>query len=161
VLTNAAADNDARFQQWTRETFRFALGKKLWFDTRFQVSDATNSDFVIGLQITDTTPLAVSDGVYFRKDDDDANLDFVVIKGSTATTVTAASTITAATFTRLTFYYDGRTKIFVYKDNKLISTVATTNLPDTEELTISFGVQNGEAVAKTMTIDYIHVAKQR
>jgi hypothetical protein len=161
LLTNAAADDDSRFLQWTRETFRFAAGKKLWFKARIQVSDATQSDFVLGLQITDTTPLAVTDGVYFRKDDGDANLDFVVIKDSTATTATAASTITAATWTELAFYYDGRTKILVYKDDNLIATSAVTNLVDDEELTISFGVQNGEAVAKTMSIDYILVAKQR
>lgn len=161
VLTNAAADNDARFLQWTRETFRFAAGKKLWFKARIQISDATQSDFVLGLQITDTTPLAVSDGVYFRKDDDDANLDFVVIKDSTATTATAASTITAATWTTLAFYYDGRKSITAYKDDTLIATSVLTNLPDDEELAISFGVQNGEAVAKNMSLDYVLVAKER
>jgi hypothetical protein len=39
--------------------------------------------------------------------------------------------------------------------------VATTNLPDDEDLTVSFALQNGEAVAKTMTVDYIFVAKER
>lgn len=161
VLTNAAADNDSRFLQWTRETFRFAAGKKLWFKARIQISDATQSDFVLGLQITDTTPLAVTDGVYFRKDDDDANLDFVVMKDSAATTANAASTITAATWTTLAFYYDGRKSITAYKDDTLIATSVLTNLPDDEELTISFGIQNGEAVAKTMSVDYILVAKER
>jgi hypothetical protein len=161
LLTNAAADDDARFLQWTRETFKFVAGKKLWFKARIQVSDATQSDFVLGLQITDTTPLAVSDGVYFRKDDGDANLDFVVVKDSTATTATAASTITAATWTELAFYYDGVSSITAFKDDVPIATSVTTNLVDDEELTISFGVQNGEAVAKTMSIDYILVAKQR
>jgi hypothetical protein len=161
VLTNAAADNDARFLQWTRETFRFQAGKKLWFKARIQVSDATQSDFVLGLQITDTTPLAVSDGVYFRKDDDDANLDFVVIKDSVATTLTAFATMVAATWTELAFYYDGRSSIRVYRNDHLVSIVATTNLPDDEELTISFGVQNGEAVAKSMSLDYLMIAKER
>lgn len=32
-----------------------------------------------------------------------------------------------------------------------------TNLPDDEELTVSFGIQNGEAAAKTLAIDYIRV----
>jgi hypothetical protein len=161
VLTNAASDDDSRFLQWTKETFKFIAGKKLWFKARIQISDATQSDFVLGLQITDTTPLAVSDGVYFRKDDGDANLDFVVIKDSTATTVTAISTITAATWTELAFYYDGRSTIRVYKDDNFIGSSVTTNLVDDEELTISFGVQNGEAVAKNMSIDYILVAKER
>ncbi len=161
LLTNAAADDDSRFLQWTRETFKFQAGKKLWFKARIQVSDATQSDFVLGLQITDTTPLAVSDGVYFRKDDGDANLDFVVIKDSTATTATAFSTITAATWTELAFYYDGKSSIRYYKDDAFVGTSVTTNLVDDEELTISFGIQNGEAVAKTMSLDFLLVAKER
>jgi hypothetical protein len=40
-------------------------------------------------------------------------------------------------------------------------TAVTTNLPDDEDLAISFAIQNGEAVAKTMTVDYIFVAKER
>ena len=36
-----------------------------------------------------------------------------------------------------------------------------TNLPNDEDLTISFGIQNGEAVAKTMTIDYITMMVER
>jgi hypothetical protein len=37
----------------------------------------------------------------------------------------------------------------------------TTNLPDDEDMTVSFAIQNGEAVAKTMTVDYIFAAKER
>lgn len=168
LITNDAGDDDADFFQWSGddasgavETFKFVSGKKLFFKARIQVSDATQSDFVIGLQITDTTPLAVTDGVYWRKDDGDANLDFVVIKNSTATTATAASTAVTATWMTLAFYYDGKDGIRYYKDDVHLGTSALTNLPDDEELTISFGIQNGEAVAKTMRVDYIFVAKER
>lgn len=168
VITNDAADNDADFVQYAGtdsaavvETFKFVSGKKLFFKSRFKVSDATQSDFVMGLQITDTTPLAVTDGVYWRKDDGDANLDFVVIKDSTATTATAASTAANDTWMTLAFYYDGVSSIRYYKDDVVLGTSAVTNLPDDEELTISFGIQNGEAVAKVMSIDYIFVAKER
>lgn len=169
VITNDAADNDADFFQWVgdtaaaavKEQWKFVVGKKLWFKTRFKVSDATQSDFVFGLQITDTTPLAVSDGVYFRKDDGDANIDFVVIKDSTATTSTAITTVSDDTYVVLSFYYDG-SKFFVYKnETTLLGEVVATNLPDDEELTISFGIQNGEAVAKVLSVDYIFVAKER
>ena len=36
-----------------------------------------------------------------------------------------------------------------------------TNAPDDEELAVSFGIQNGEAVAKVMTLDYISAGKER
>jgi hypothetical protein len=168
LITNGASDDDANFLQWssstlatTADAWKFIAGKKLWFEARFKVSDATQSDFIMGLQITDTTPLAVSDGVYFRKDDGDANLDFVVTKDSTATTQTAFSTAADDTYMRLGFYYNGVDAIEVFKDGVKLATSVTTNLVDDEELTISFGVQNGEAVAKTMSVDFICVVAER
>ena len=38
---------------------------------------------------------------------------------------------------------------------------SSTYLPDATNLTVSMTLQNGEAVAKTMTVDYIFAAKQR
>lgn len=166
LLTNSAADDDLNALQKVGESFKFESGKKLFFKARFKVSDAIQSDFVIGLQITDTTPLAVTDGVYFRKDDGDANLDFVVVKDSTASTATAITTVSNNTYITVAFYYNGVDEV-VYaastdSNNPAIrGKLATTNLPDDEELTISFGIQNGEAVAKTMSVDYIFAAKER
>jgi hypothetical protein len=39
--------------------------------------------------------------------------------------------------------------------------VVSTNAPDDEELTVSFGIQNGAAAAKTLTVDYIGASKER
>lgn len=160
VVTNDAADDDSDFFQLARETFRFETTKDLWFKARLKVSDITQSDFVVGLQITDTTPLAVTDGVYFRKDDGDALLDCVVIKDSAATTATAAATLANDTYYEFAFHFDGKA-VYWYLDNVQIAESVLTNLPDDEELTISFGLQNGEAVAKIMSVDYIFVAKER
>lgn len=167
LLTNAAGDNDNDFLQWAGgsdtdalETFLFEAGKKLFFKTKFQVSDATESDVVVGLQITDTSPLAVSDGVYFLKADGSTTMNLLVTKNSTSTT-TAAATMADATDVVLAFYYDGVSSIKIFADGVHVGTSVTTNLPDDEELTISFGIQNGAAAAKTMSIDYIFVAKER
>jgi len=161
LLTNAAADNDALFVQKKGECFKFTAGKKVFFKARFKVSDATESDFIIGLQITDTTPLDVTDGVFFQKDDDDALLDFHVEKNNTATDKTAIATVVSDTFLEVGFYYDGVSEITYFVDGVKKGTAAVTNLVDDEELTVSFGIQNGEAVAKTMTVDYILAAQER
>jgi hypothetical protein len=166
LLTNSAADDDLNALQKVGESFRFASGKKLWFKSRFKVSDATQSDFVMGLQITDTTPLAVTDGVYFRKDDGDANLDFVIVKDSTATTATAITTVVSDTYITAGFYYDGKSSISYFAgtdtlDPTFLGKSVLTNLPNDEDLTVSFAIQNGEAVAKTMSVDYILVSKER
>ena len=161
LITNDDADDDSDFFNKVGESFLMASGKKAWFEARLKVSDATQSDWVAGLQITDTTPLAVSDGIFFRKDDGDANIDFVVTKNSTATTEAGVATNADDTYVRLSFYYDGKSLVRYYVDGVMQGSVATTNLPDDEELTISFGIQNGEAAAKTMSVDYIMAAKER
>ena len=48
-----------------------------------------------------------------------------------------------------------------YKDNVKVGSAVGTNAPDDEELAVSFGIQNGEAVAKVMTLDYISAGKER
>jgi hypothetical protein len=160
-ITNDAADDDACFMQRVGETFKFVAGKHLWFYARFKVSDATQSDFVIGLQITDTAPLDVTDGVFFQKDDGDANLDFHVEKNNTATDKTAIATVVADTYMEVGFHYDGAARVEYYIDGVLKGSAAVTNLVDDEELCVSFGIQNGEAVAKSMSIDRIFVAVER
>ena len=161
LVTNDDADNDADFFNLKGESFKFVAGKKTFFKARFKVSDATQSDFVVGLQITDTTPLAVSDGVYFMKDDGDASLDLHVEKNGSDTTASAISTVADDTFLIAGFYYDGKSAIKYYVDDVHLGTSVTTNLPDDEELTVSFGIQNGAAAAKTMTVDYIFVSHER
>jgi hypothetical protein len=161
LITNTAADDDLVSLQKVGESFRFATGKKLFFEARFKVSDATQSDFVVGLQITDTTPLDVSDGVFFIKADGSTSVSLVVEKNNTATTTTSVATVANDTFIRLGFYYDGASAIEYFVNGVTRGTSVTTNLVDDEDLTPTFAIQNGEAVAKTMTMDYIFVAKER
>lgn len=167
VVTNGASDDDANFLQWsgntnaaTVETWKFVANKPLWFKSRFKISDATQSDLVLGLAITDTTPLSVSDGVYFLKADASTTLNLLVTKNGTSTT-TAAATLADDTYVTVGFVYDGASRIDVYLNDVRVGSSVTTNLPDDEELTITFGIQNGEAVAKILSLDYIFVSAER
>jgi hypothetical protein len=162
LITNAAADDNSSFSQKVGESFRWASNKKMFFKARFKVSDAVQSDVVIGLQIIDTTPLDVTDGLFFLKSDGAATMDFLVEKDNVATTVSAIATLVTDTFIEVAFAYDPNDRAFkVYVDGVYKGSAVITNAPDDEDLTISFGVQNGEAVAKTMTIDRIFAAKAR
>jgi hypothetical protein len=165
LITNAAGDNDRDFFNKVGESFLLTAGKKLFFKARFKVSDATQSDFVMGLQITDTTPLDVTDGIFFQKDDGDDNLDFHVEKNNTATSASDIATVADDTYLTVGFYYDGgvstETSIKYFVNEAHVGTSVNTNMPDDEELTISFGIQNGAAAAKTMTVDYIFAAVER
>ena len=161
LITNTAADNDLVALQKVGESYRFASGKELFFEARFKVSDATQSDVVIGLQITDATPLDVSDGVFFIKADGSTSVSLLVEKNGTATTTSSVATMADDTFISLGFYYDGASSIQYSVNGVVKGTSVTTNLPDDEDMTASIALQNGEAVAKTMTVDYVFVAKER
>ncbi len=168
VVTNDDADNDSDEFQWAGgsggviESFKYEAAKGLYFKTRFKVSDATQSDFAIGLIITDTTIIdGVTDGIFFEKDDASTSINLIIKKDSTETTVSCGDAADD-TFMTLGFYYDPRIRKFsVYKDNVKVGSAVNTNAPDDEELAVSFAIQNGEAAAKVMTLDYISAGKER
>lgn len=170
LVTNAAADNDRNELQKVGEGFLLADGKKAFFKARFKVSDATQSDFLIGLAVTDTTLQGsvdddgVTDGIMFSKDDGDASLDVSVQKNTTTgqNRAAAIATVVDDTFLEVAWAFDGvsEVKYFVDGVHKGSLDASSTYLPDTE-LTVSFAMMNGEGVAKTMTVDYLFAALER
>jgi hypothetical protein len=168
LITNDDADNDLDFLQLKGEAFKYVSTKNMFFKARFKVSDATQSDFVMGLGITDTTPLDTTDGVFFIKSDGAATMDFLIEKDNSATTNSSVATVSDDTFLTASFHYNptggssggGAFEVFI-DDSKVATETTLTNAPDDEELTVSFGIQNGAAAAKTMTVDYIFAAVER
>ena len=164
LVTNSAADDDLVALQKTPAAFTFTAGKKAFFRCRFKVSDATQSDVVIGLQVVDTTPLDVTDGVYFLKADGSTAVSVVCRKNATTGSTSASSIATLAndTFVTLGFAYDGEGKVAYEVNGAVVGSLDASSafLPDAA-CTVSFALQNGEAAAKTMTLDYVFVAKER
>lgn len=164
LITNTAADNDLVALQKTPAAFTFTAGKKTFFRCRFKVSDATQSDLIFGLQVIDTTPLDVTDGIYFLKADGAATIDIICRKNAStgSTSASAVATLANDTFIELGFYYDGESKVAYEVNGSVLGSLdaSSSYLPDTT-CTVSFALQNGEAVAKTMTVDYVYVAKER
>ena len=162
ALTQDDADNDHTFLQLVKEGFKYEAGKQLAFHARFKTSDADASDVVMGLQITDTSPLDVSDGIFFLLTDGSTTLTFIVEKDGTQSTLDLPAAMADDTFMTVGFAYDPKDQKFhVYQNNAEVGTVASTNAPDDEELTVSFGIQNGAAAAKVLTVDYITAMKER
>lgn len=173
ALVNSAADNDLNAIQRVAagisgESWGPLLpGKRLWARFRIGVSDATDSDWVAGLQITDVTPLAVSDGIFFRKADDGTSIVLVCVKDAAETTLAVgtclAATVSAAgvqaNFMNLDFFWDGQGATAGRLYAALNGVVAgyiepgAASFPDDEALTLSFAIQNGAAAAKTMWLD--------
>jgi len=168
LLTNAAADNDLCTLQRPVEAFRFTAGKQTWFAARVKLVNAatevTESDFFCGLIITDTTlEGGITDGVYFNKPDGTAGtIRLITTMNSNATTQNSVATFVHDVWIELGFYFDGANSLEVWVDNAKVATVPVvlgTSLVNDEELTVTFGIQNGTAAAKAMAIDY-HLAVQ-
>src|SRR3954466_5348561 len=64
AIATSASSGDSAFMQKTIGSFTFETGKPAWFGCRFKVSTLATT-VVIGLQVIDTTPLDVTDGIYF------------------------------------------------------------------------------------------------
>ncbi len=164
-ISNDANDNDKVVAAKNGESFKFVSGKKTWFRAKFAVNDVDDVDAFMGLVIqtaTDPVGTAPTDGVFFRllEADGDGGLDLVVTKNSTATTQ-AVATMADDTLIDVAFYYDGDDSIEVYANDDHIASVAVTNLPDDEELSVFFAIQNGAAAIDYMDIDFIYAAQER
>jgi hypothetical protein len=156
------ADDDHVYVQALGEPITLAqANKKAWFKSRFSLDVVDQSDLFVGLYVTDTDPVGgIVDGIYFHKADGAATLNLVIVKDSTATT-TAITTMVASTFVEVGWAYNGVDKLDVFLNGERVASPAITNLPNDELLTPSFAVQNGDAAAVTLLLDYILASYER
>lgn len=179
ALVNSAADNDLNAIQRvaagvTGESFTLNPLKKLFARFRVAVDQATLSDVIAGLQITDTTPLAVSDGLFFRKSEAGTTINLVAVKnaaeallavGAMPTGVLGATGALTGIAT-LDFFWDGQGVTDGRLYGALNGAVAgyinpgAASFCDDEALTLSFAVQNGSAAARTMWVDRAYIAQE-
>lgn len=177
-------------------------GKKMFFITRLQLSDVTNSAFIAGLSNTSATPFtALTDGVYFSKASGGTVLNLLTVSASTVLTwaiPTAAYALANATNIDLGFYIDRYQNINVFVGSQLVGFIPQSGtgavnaatgvslLPvvgralqivgpgqvaggaqvgpwtvSSANLNVLFGVQTSAAAAKTMTVDFVTVQKER
>lgn len=162
-ITTSTASSDATYLQKLPESYSFETDKPAWFGCRFKV-DALSSVVVFGLQVTDTTPEDVTDGIYFLSTTGTGALTGVVGKnGTTGRATAAAGALVANTYTELAWYWDGKDTVSFYQDRvqrSSITGVAANYLPDTTTA-ISFGVRTTSAAARALTVDYFFASKSR
>jgi hypothetical protein len=166
LLQNDDADNDSLQIARLCECWKLVDGYPLYAEIRFQVNDATQLDMFFGLVTGQAWFTAPNDYVVFHKDDGDANIDFTNALNGTATTVDTGQDLEDDTWIILGFHWDGDATLrwFVFRDSDrycLATGTSITNIVQDEELTLAFGVQNGEAVAKSMQVDYVKCVQKR
>ena len=152
-------DNDGCQAQLKGEAFYFGSMYPTYMGARFKVTDVTNSDIIVGLAITDTTLLGgLSDGLYFRKDEDDTTLYLVAEKNSLETKVGMCTMADATYVTAEALYQNG--VVVLYVNGTEVGRLANSdpNFPDDEYLTPSMGILAGSAVVggHTLTVDWLN-----
>lgn len=179
-VVTAAADNDYSAYSSVTEPFKFAAGKKLWFEARFKIAEATTSESTwwFGLSDTLTTggmqanaagPLASYDGALIYKTPETAlTVNFETSNAATQNTLSAFATSISDTWHRAGFYFDGTattSTITPYFHNGTSWTVGTAQditLSGLEEMHIVYGVKAGPtAAAETLQIDYVRCVQLR
>lgn len=154
LITTAGAENDGVNTQVTGEAFLPRASNRIYFGIKFQVNEATQNDFLVGLAITSTDALGgVTDGIYFRKADGSTTCSHVVESVSTETSTTAL-TVAANTDYILEWTWDG-IKLEFYVDGVLTGTPALTNIPTTEYMSPVIHYLTGEGSAHTMTVSWL------
>jgi hypothetical protein len=159
-ITSDAADNDGINMQLAGEAFKLETTRQLYFGAfGVTLSEATQSDFFLGLAITDTDILGgVTDRIGFEKLDASTAVGFMVEKNSTETKSSSLHTAVDATSFDLEFFYDGATaELFTFINGASVTAPAITNLPDDEELSLSLQFLAGSVNAKTFDVDLIRV----
>lgn len=175
-LLNDAADNDLINCQLNGESFKLDTGKPLVAEWRIRVADVSETDWSVGLAISDVDiGGGVTDGFGFFGGtaagvlDSDVNINAwcglnstnTFASNSTNTTKTDTGIDTAdATVVLLQVVWDGVGKLRFYVDGNLKAT-HTDNLPTDEALSPYFYVRNDGAVAQSLSIDYIATKQAR
>tara|TARA_R110002126_G_scaffold23357_5_gene82027 strand:+ start:726 stop:1415 length:690 start_codon:yes stop_codon:yes gene_type:complete len=159
-VTTAANENDGIYAEWISETFKLESGKKTWMKCRLSVGDAVQSDWLIGLHSTDTTPHDATMRYIFESVDGSANVYFNNDNDTTDSDSSTLVTLTDDTFVTLAAYYDGGTSIQLFVDDALVTTMTGITVP-AAEMAVGFGYINGAAGAETADFDYIYVIKER
>jgi hypothetical protein len=155
LITTAAGDNDGLQLQGKCEPFQLAGDYPLYFGIKFQISEATQSDFLVGLAVKDTTLLGgVADGVFFRKVDGTTNVEFVSVKASAESAV-VVDVCAADTDVIYELRYDGA-NVFARVDG-VDAVVLAASLTTAEELAPCIAFLTGDTSAETMTVDWVRV----
>lgn len=164
LVTTSAAAPDSRAAQLLPASFSFTPGKRMFFKIAAAVSNATLSVFQAGLILNDTTPTDAIDGIYFLKPAATANIGVFVRRDATTGSLsnTNVGQLVANVMTSYGWAYDGRETVAFFINDRQVASLPITsvNSPDVD-MAVSFFIGNGDAVARTLTVDYIFAAKER
>lgn len=163
-LTNGALDNNYYTYQSGGEFCQLQTDKDMWFRAKIQISDATQSDFFLGICARIGAGNMFDnriDAVGFHKEDGDTNIDFEMRNVTGPGDALAQGTLVDATDIILGFRWDSyNQQVNFWIDDVYITRITDPLYIPTTEMCVSFGCRNGEAAAKSMIVKEILVAQE-
>ncbi len=161
LITTGTQENDGINMQLgavAGENILLDGNSPLYFGIRVACSDADNSDFNLGVGVTDTETLGGwADAIYFRLVDASAAVDFVV-ENTNSETVIGAGTLEDDVYVTLEFLYDGE-DVTGYWNGQDIGSVnkSSPDFPDDEEMRLTMEFETGDGHAHTLTVEWIRM----
>lgn len=163
--TNGATDNNYYFYESIYEIAKLSSGKHLIITGSIEIADVDQADWFWGL----SARLASGDlfdnrvdSIGFYGADGSANINCEARKNGTATADTAIDTLSDATEMYFGIHVIGTTSVYFYTENEAgYRIVLSSGLPDDEEMCVSFGCRNGQAVANSLTVGQITLVQDR
>ena len=170
-LTSTATTDDDGSSIQGNEIFGLpsTAGQKLYFEARFQISDADQMDVFIGVcENFATNPencLTAANRIGFQIDDGDASPHIITESGGTETDTTLSSTYDLSDATNVTVSFvatkgDSTDKVQFYVNRTLVGT-HTTNVPTANMAAAAMEISGNATGTKSMSIDYIMVSQDR
>lgn len=154
LITNAGNEDDGINAQLTGGGYYCVAAKPWYFGAKVTISEATESDLLLGLCILDTTLLGgMTDGVYFECVDGGTGISTVTEKDSTETQNDTQGTMDTSAHV-YEIVWDGTDVKYFIDGTQTAAGAHTTHIPDNEPLTPSIHFLNGSAAARTCTVDW-------
>ena len=184
-IVTAAADNDKHGIFWDNECFKFAVGKELWAECRFSLTEASTneSSFAFGfsdgintstnfLQSDAAGPPASYDGcAIFKTPETALTMNFETSNAGTQNTLSAFATHVSGAWQRMGFHFDGDlagsgiakvTPFFHNGTSWTKGTAQSLTLAGLEEMHLFVDLKAGpSAAAETMILDYVAAVQLR
>jgi hypothetical protein len=165
LITNAAADNDKVQYLSPAAYFYMEKGFPLYLEGKFQIFDPVQTDWFFGLVDAEYLGGSCGSGAYFYKADGSASIFAAVEDATVVVPVDTGVDFVSTEWLHFGLHWDGDTTLrwFIFTDAGLVAAtgVFTTGFPLSSGLYLGFGLMNGEAVAKTLYVDYVKCVSKR
>lgn len=163
LMATSANDNQGTSIQ-TQEIFEVTVNKELWFETKINLLDATESEYCSGLTISFTSApeniLTREDRIVFEKLDGNDDIICITEFSGSETRTNSGIDIVAATDITLGFRVIGDSVVQFFINRVLVRTHITDIVND-QNLAVAAYVLAGDAAGTTLAIDYIAVTATR